>query len=93
MFFDIRRKVMGPIVFGDEIEIRNRSRVKSSMERVLPWVTDGGRGKPVSDIGIIGGRPSQIFFGQISVKILNSIDHCRIALEGDLSFKTIMKNG
>jgi len=83
MVFDVRRKNMGPIIFGDEIEIGDRSRVNGSQKGVLSGVTDGGGGKSRHQIGVIRSRPHQMFFGQIPIKILNSIDHRGVALERD----------
>ena len=86
MFFDVRREIVGPVVLGDEVEVGDRSRVEGSMDGVFSWVTDGCRGKPIHEIGIVRGRPQQIFFCQISIEIFDSIDHRWIALEGHLFF-------
>ncbi len=45
MFFNVRRKEVGPVIFGDEIEVRNGSRMDRSEKGVLARVTDGGGGK------------------------------------------------
>ena len=86
MFFDVRRKEVGPIIFGDEIEVRNGSRVDRSQKGVFAWVTDRGGGKSRNEISVIRSGSHQIFFGQIPIKIFNSIDDGRIALKGNLLF-------
>ena len=86
MSFDIRRKIVGPVVFRDEVEVGDRSWVKGSKDGVFSGVTNGCRGKAIHEIGIIRGGPQQIFLGQISIEIFDSIDHCGIALKGDSSF-------
>ena len=53
----------------------------------------GVGGSPAMTIGIIRSGPHQIFSGQISVKIFDSIDHGGITLKGDLLFQTIVENG
>ena len=77
---------MGPIIFGNEIEVWNRSRVEGCQKGFLAGITDGGGRKSNGDVGIVRGFSEQVFFGQISIKIFNSIDHGGIALEGDLLF-------
>jgi hypothetical protein len=93
MFFDVRRKKMGSVIFGDEVEIGDRSRTDSCQKGVFARVTDGGGGKSSNEIGVIRGGSHQMFFGQISIKIFNSIDHRGITLEGNLPFQTIVENG
>jgi len=90
---DIRRKTVGPVVLGDEVEVGDRSRVEGSMDGVFSRVTDGRRGKPIHEIGIIRGGSQHILFGQISVKVFDSIDHRGIALKGHPFFQTIVENG
>ncbi len=85
VFFDFGRKIVGPIVFGDEIEVRNRSGVERCPKRFLTGVTDGGGRKPNDEIGVVRSLFAQMFFGQISIEILNSVDHSGIALKGDVS--------
>ena len=86
MFFDIRRKIVGPIIFGDEIEVENGSRVDGRQKGFFARVTDGGRRKSYHKISIVRSSPQQIFLSQIPIKIFNSINHGGITLEGDLLF-------
>ena len=53
MFFNIRGKIVRSVVFGNEVKIRDRSRVEDSKKRVFPWVTDGCGGKSIQEISII----------------------------------------
>ena len=93
MFLDVRRKKMGSVIFGDEVEIGNRSRLDSCQKGVFARVTDRGGGKSNNEIGVVRGGSHQMFFGQISIKIFNSIDHCGVTLEGNFPFQTIVENG
>ena len=77
---------MGPIIFGNEIEVWNRSRMEGCQQGFLAGAADGSGWKPNDEVGIVRGLPEQMFFSQISVKILYSIDHGGIALEGNISF-------
>jgi hypothetical protein len=84
MFFEVGRKKVGPIILGDEIEVRYRGRMDRSQKGVFPRVADGGGGKSRNKIGVIRSGSHEIFFGQIAIKISNSIDDGRIALKGNL---------
>ena len=84
MFFEITRKIVGPIVFGDEIEIRNGGRMDGSQKGVFTRVTDGCGRKSCNAIGVIRSGSQQVFFGQIPMKIFDSVDHGGIALKGNL---------
>ena len=83
MFFEVGRKKVGPIIFGDEIEVRYRGGMDRSQKGVFTRVANGGRGKSQNEIGVIRRGSHEIFFGQIPIKISNSINDGRIALEGD----------
>jgi hypothetical protein len=63
MSFDITGKIVGPIVFGDEIKIRNGSRADGSQQGVFSRVTDGGGRKSCDAIGVIRSGSQQMFFG------------------------------
>ena len=93
MFFEISRKIVGPVVFGDEVEVGDRGGGEGSKDRVFSRITDGCGGESIHEIGIIRARTQQIFFGQISVKVFDSIDHRGIALKGHPFFQTIVENG
>ena len=84
---------MGPIVSGNEIEVWNGSRVEGCQKGFLAGVTDGSGRKPDDEVGVVRGSPEQMFFGQISIKIFDSIDYGGIALEGNISFQAIVENG
>jgi hypothetical protein len=53
MFFDVRRKVMRPVILGNEIKVRNRSGTNGGQKRVPARITDGSGGKSSQEIGII----------------------------------------
>ena len=53
MFFDITRKIVGPIVLGDEIKVGNGSRVDGGQKGVFAGITDGGGRKSCNAIGVI----------------------------------------
>jgi hypothetical protein len=93
MFFDIRRKIMRPIILGNEIKIWNRSGTAGSHKGVPARITDRSRGKSSPEIGVIRSGSQQIFFGQISIEISYSIDDGGIALEREVLFQTIVKYG
>jgi hypothetical protein len=63
MFFDVRRKIVGPIIFGDEIEVWNGSRVDGRQKGFFAWVTDGSGRKPNNQIGVVRSSSKQMFFG------------------------------
>jgi hypothetical protein len=91
--FDIRREKVGPIVFRDEIKIGNRSGVKGGKDGILPRITDGCGRKPGEKIGVVRSWLQQMLSGQISIKILNSVNDGGITLESDLFLQTVVKNG
>ena len=86
MVFDFGGEIVGSIVFGDEIEVWNRSGMESCQKGFFPRIADRGGRKPDDEVGVIRSLFAQMFLGQISVKILNSIDHDGITLEGNISF-------
>ena len=53
MFFDLRRKIVRPVILGDEIKVGNRSRVGSGQKGLSARITDGGGGKSSKEIGVI----------------------------------------
>jgi len=83
MFFEVGRKKVGPIIFGDEIEVRYRGRMDRSQKGIFARVANGSRGESGDKIGVIRRGSHEIFFGQIPIKISNSINDGRIALEGN----------
>jgi hypothetical protein len=93
MVFDIRREVMGPVILRNEVEIRDRGRMEGSKNGFFPGVADGGGRKTVPEISIIRSGSQQIFFGQIPVKIFNSINHGGVTLKRDLLFEAIVEYG
>jgi hypothetical protein len=56
MFFNIRRKIMGPVIFRDEVKVGDRGRGEGGQNRFFPWVADGCRREPIHEISIIRGR-------------------------------------
>ena len=93
VLFDVRRKIVRPVILGDEIEVGNRGWADGSQKGFSARITDRGGGKSGKQIGVIRSGPHQIFFGQISIKISYSIDHGGITLERDLLSETIVKHG
>jgi hypothetical protein len=93
MVFNIGREIVGSVVFGNKVEIRNRSRIEGGKNGLFSRVTDRCGRKPALEISIIRSGSQQIFFGQIPVKILNSIDHGGVALKRDLLFQAIVEYG
>ena len=83
MFFDVGRKIVRPVILGNEIEVGNRSGADGSQKGFSARITDRGGGKSGQQIGVIRSGPHQIFFGQISIKISYSIDHGGITLKRD----------
>jgi len=63
MFFDVRRKIVRPIILGNEIKVGNRSRADGGQKGVSARITDGGGGKSSKKIGVIRSGSHQIFFG------------------------------
>jgi len=63
MFFDVRRKRVGAIIFGNEIEVGNGSRVDGRQKGFFARVTDGGGRKSKHEIGVVRSSPEQMFFG------------------------------
>ena len=86
MCFDVRRKIVRPIISRDEIKEGNGSGMNGSEKGIFAGITDRSRGKSSDEIGVIRCGSHQIFLGQIAVKIFYSIDHGGIALKGDLLF-------
>jgi hypothetical protein len=80
MLFEVERKIVRPIIPGNEIKERNRGWVDGSQKGIFARITDRGRGKSCNTIRIVGSGPRQVFSCQIPVEVLNSIDHGGIAL-------------
>ena len=55
MVFDVRRKIVRPIVLGDKVEVRNTGRVEGSQNRVFSRVTYGSRRESLNEVGVIRG--------------------------------------
>ena len=53
MFFDLRRKIMGPVVLRNEIKIGDRSGIEGSKNRIFSGVADRRGGKPAEEVGIV----------------------------------------
>ena len=86
MFYNISRKIMGPVIFRDEVEVGNRSGVEGSKNGIFSRVTDRCGGEPNKEVSVIGSGLQQMFFRQVSIKIFNSIDHGGVTLKRDLLF-------
>ena len=63
MFFDVGGETVRPIILGDEIKVRDGSRVDGSQEGVFAGVADGSGRKSGNDIGVIGSGSHQILPG------------------------------
>ena len=63
MFFDVRRKIVRPVILGDEIKVRDGSWVDRSQEGVLTRVTDGSGRKSSIEVSVIRSGSHQMFFG------------------------------
>ncbi len=63
VLFDIRRKMVRPVVLRNEVKVRDGSRVDSGEEGVSSRVTDRGGGKSRKEIGVIRSGSHQVFFG------------------------------
>jgi hypothetical protein len=61
MVFDVRGKIVGTVILGYEIKIRNRSGTDGSQKGVPARVTDGRGGKSGQEIGVIRSGFQQIF--------------------------------
>ena len=81
MFCHRRREVVRPVILGDEIKIGDRGRMKGGEEGVLSGAANRRWRESVVEIGVVGRWSLKIDSGQISVEILNPVDHCRIALQ------------
>jgi hypothetical protein len=86
MFFEVERKIVRPIIPGNEIKVRNRGRVDGSQKGIFARIADGGGGKSCNTIRVIRSGPRQIFSCQIPVEVFDSIDHGGITLKGNLLF-------
>ncbi len=54
---------MGPVVFGDEIEVRDVSGMDGGEKRFFPGVTDRGGGKTRHEVGIVRSLLEEMFLG------------------------------
>ena len=63
MLFDVRRKIVRPIVLRNEIKVGNGSRVGSGKKGLSSRITDRGGGKSSKEIGVIRSGSRQVFFG------------------------------
>jgi hypothetical protein len=62
VFFDVRREIVGPIIFRDEIEVWNGSGVDGRQKGFFAWVTDGSGRKPNHEIGVVRSSSKQMLF-------------------------------
>ena len=53
VFFDVRRKIVRPVIFRNEIKIRNGSRMNGGEKGLSAGITDGGGGKSGKEISVI----------------------------------------
>jgi hypothetical protein len=53
MFFDVRRKIVRPVILGNEIKVGNRSGADSGQKGVSARITDRGGRKSSKEIGVI----------------------------------------
>ena len=63
MLFDVRRKIVRPVILGDEIKVRDGSWMDRSQQRVFTGVTDGGGRESSLEVSVIRSGPHQVFFG------------------------------
>jgi len=63
MLLDVRRKIVGPVILGDEIKVRDGSWMDRSQQRVFTGVTDGGGRESSLEVSVIRSGPHQMFFG------------------------------
>jgi len=92
MVLEARGKIVGPVILGYEIKVRDRSRVDGSQEGVFAGIADRSGRESGNDIGVIGSGSHQILSGYVAIEILYSIDDGRIALERDFLSKTIVEH-
>lgn len=92
MFFNRSRKMVRSIIFGHEVEIRDGCWGNSSDQGIPAGVTDGGWRKSREEIRVVRGIFHQMFFFEIAVKVLDSIDDGWIALEGHVFLQPIVED-
>jgi hypothetical protein len=63
VFFDVRGKIVRPVVLGNEIKVGNRRGADGGQKGVSARITDRGGGKSSKEIGVIRSGSHQIFFG------------------------------
>jgi len=63
MFFDVGRKIVRPVILGNEIEVGNRSGADGSQKGFSARIPDRGGGKSGKQIGVIRSGSHQVFFG------------------------------
>ena len=80
---------MGPIFFGDKVQIGCGSGVQHSLNRCSPGVAYGTGGQPWPCVGVIGRVSLEVGSGEVAVEIFDSIDDRGIALKPNPLFEPI----
>ena len=61
VFLEGSGKVVGTVVFGDEIKVRDIGGIKGSPEGFHPGIAYGGGGESPQKIGVVRGRGPEVF--------------------------------
>ena len=85
--------MVSAVVFRYEIEIWHCSRMECSFQRGESGVTNRSRRQGRNAIGIVRAQRIQIFPGQIAVKVFETVDNRRVALQGHFQLEPVVKYG
>ena len=72
---------MGPIFFGDKVQIGSGGWIEHSLDRCSPGIANGTGGQTSPGVGVIGSVGLEVGFGEVAVEIFESINHRGIALK------------
>jgi len=81
VFHQTGGEMMGPVFFGDEIQIGCGGWVQHSLNRFSPGITYGPGGQASPSVSVIGSVSLKMNSGKVAIEIFESIDHRGIALK------------
>jgi hypothetical protein len=70
MFHQTCGEMMGPIFFGDKVQIGSRDWIEHSLDGFSPGIANGTGGQTSPCVGVIGSVGLEVGFSEVAVEIL-----------------------
>jgi len=81
--------VVGAVVFGYKVKVGVLGRIKNGLNGRPAGIGDGAWGKAGDLVSIIRRENCEILSGQVSVKILDTVDDGGVALKSHASLQAV----